>query len=216
MCVIAVSPKGIRQPSEAELREMWENNPHGGGYMLVRKGRVEIHKGFMEWTDFIRSVRSERLSASDPCVYHFRISTQGGINAEMTHPFPVTNNLKIMKALDVVCDIGVAHNGIIPLTSSIDETEYSDTALFVSHYLSWLVRSPSDMMNPNIKQMIAELGQSKFTLMDYKGNISTIGAFYNEDGILLSNRNHLFNYDYCYYGKGEDRKCIAFLKGKFA
>lgn len=192
MCVIAVSKKGIRQPSVSELRSMWVSNPHGAGYMLVRNDRVEIHKGFLYWDDFIRSVRSEKFSASDAVVYHFRISTQAGICEEMTHPFPIVNNLKMMKALDLYCDIGIAHNGIIPLTTTFDETEYSDTALFVSNYVSRIVRSPADMLNPYVQEMIAELGQSKFALMDFKGNIVTIGKFYNHDGILLSNENHIF------------------------
>ena len=209
MCVIAISPKGKRIPSESELLRMWINNPHGGGYMVARHGRVEIHKGFMIWEDFIRSVRSEKFTKNDPVVFHFRIATQGGICPEMTHPFPLTNgNLPIMKALDVVCEIGVAHNGIIPLTSYANGCEYSDTALFIDRYLSFLVRSDSDMMNPNIKRMISELGNSKFALMDHNGNISTVGIFYNHNGVLLSNENHVFALDY--FLKGEDNKCIAF------
>ena len=192
MCVIAVSKKGIRQPTVSELRDMWKTNPHGAGYMFAKNGRVEIHKGFLYWEDFIRSVRSEKFTVSDSVIYHFRISTQGGICEEMTHPFPIVNNLRLMKALDVYCDIGVAHNGIIPLTTSVQEKEFSDTALFVSNYLSFLVRSPSDMENPSVQEMIKELGHSKFALMDFFGNVVTIGQFYNQDGLLVSNENHLF------------------------
>jgi len=42
--------------------------------------------------------------------------------------------------------------------------------------------------------MIKELAQSKLAMMDGQGNISTIGDFFDEDGILLSNKNHLFRY----------------------
>ena len=195
MCVIAISEKGVRQPNENEFRTMWEHNPHGAGYMFARNGKVEIHKGFMCFDDFIRSVHNEMFTFQDSVIYHFRISTQAGITPEMTHPFPITNqNINIMKALDVICNIGVAHNGIIPLTASLHEKEYSDTALFVHKYLSNLVRSPADMQNENIKSMIKELAQSKLAMMDGQGNISTIGDFFDEDGILLSNKNHLFRY----------------------
>ena len=208
MCVIAVSPKGIKQPSVSDLRSMWVQNPHGGGYMLIRNDRIVIHKGFMYWDDFIRSVRSEHLTKADPVVYHFRISTQGGINPQMTHPFPITHHLQYTKALDAECDIAVAHNGIIPLTSSAFEKEYSDTALFVTKYLSWLVRYPEDINNKSIQTMIQELGNSKFVLMNYRGDIATIGKFYNHDGILLSNENHLYKYEY--FTKGDVTKCFAF------
>ena len=195
MCVIAVSKKGIKQPSEKDLKKMWEHNSHGGGYMSVRNGRVEIHKGFLEWADFIRSVRMEKFTENDPVVYHFRISTQGGVNPEMTHPFPLTHKLKLMKALDVVCDIGVAHNGIIPMTTSKEEKEYSDTALFVSKYLPYLIRSVSDLQIPQIRSVIEELGSySKFAFMDCNGNIYTVGRFYDHKGILLSNENHLIDW----------------------
>ena len=207
MCVIAVSPKGERQPTEKELYAMWVNNPHGGGYMSVRKNRVEIHKGFLYWEDFIRSVKAEKFTSADPVVYHFRISTQGGICEEMTHPFPITHQLSMMTALDVVCDVGVAHNGIIPLTTTKEETEYSDTALFVSKYLSWLVRSPSDILNPNIKTMIEELGESKFALLNCKGDISIIGRFFAHSGVLVSNEYYLN--DYGFMAKGGLSRCIG-------
>lgn len=194
MCVIAVSKKGIRQPSEKELFSMWETNPHGAGYMTIRNGKVEIHKGFLEWEDFIRSVRSEKFTINDPVVYHFRIATQGGINPEMTHPFPLTSNLKYLKGLDLICDIGIAHNGIISLTTTKHDNDFSDTALFIAKYMTWLIRSPSDMQIKSIQTMIYELAYSKFAMMDFNGNIVTIGKFYDHDGILLSNENHLFDW----------------------
>lgn len=213
MCVIAVSKKGDRQPSVSELRSMWDHNPHGAGYMFARDGKLEIHKGFMDWNDFIRSVRYERFTSEDSVVYHFRIATQGGINPYMTHPFPITHVLHFSEVIDLECEVGVAHNGIIPITSSIDEKKYSDTALFVCNYLSWMIRYPHDINNKYIQKMISELGgNSKFALMNYKGEIATIGLFYNHNGVLLSNENHLFRSHFLM--KGGDYKCIASLKEK--
>lgn len=210
MCVIAISPKGIKQPSFDDLKTMWNHNPHGAGYMFAHDGKLEIHKGFMEWQDFVRSVRSEHFTASDSVVYHFRISTQAGINPFMTHPFPLTEHLPLMKALDLECQIGIAHNGIIPLTSDPSNKEYSDTALFIAHYMTKIVRSPADILNPYIKEMIEQLGNSKFVLMDSEGNISTVGKFHDHHGILLSNENHMFFNWGKYYQKGvvENVLCV--------
>ena len=190
MCVIAVSKKGIKQPTEKELSLMWKHNPDGAGYMFSRKNHVFIHKGFLYWADFIRSVRSERFTENDSVVYHFRIATQGGINEAMTHPFPLSNSLSHMSALDIRCDIGIAHNGIIPLTSD-PKSEYSDTALFITKYMSALVRSPLDLLNPNILTMIEQLAHSKFAIMDKYGNVTTIGTFSEQNGILYSNQLHI-------------------------
>lgn len=212
MCVIAVSEKGIRQPTEKELSLMWKGNPDGGGYMCIRNGKVMIHKGFLEWKDFIRSVRSEKFTPDDPVVYHFRIATQGGINAEMTHPFPLSNDIHHMSALDVSCEIGVAHNGIIPLTADKNNKDFSDTALFVTQYLSALVRSPFDLLNPHILTMIERLGNSKFALMDRYGNITTIGKFETENGILVSNRYYLIMEQ---FRKGGEKDVLRFQGQSF-
>ena len=91
MCIICVSKPGVRQPDENTIRTMFYRNPHGAGYMFARDGRVEIRKGFMRLDEYLRAIREERFTAADSVVYHFRISTQAGVNPEMTHPFPLSN-----------------------------------------------------------------------------------------------------------------------------
>ena len=145
MCIICVSRSGIGQPTEKTIRTMFRNNPHGAGYMVARGGRVFIHKGFMDVESFLRALKSEHFTKKDSVVYHFRISTQAGVKPEMTHPFPLSNRRDLMRELDVECACGVAHNGIIRMTSDPNEKKYSDTAIFITDYLSRLVRKPSDL-----------------------------------------------------------------------
>ena len=192
MCVIAISGRGARQPSIAELRAMFYHKPHGAGYMLARAGRVEIHKGFMDFESFRYAVLSERFTKSDPVVYHFRISTQAGVNPEMTQPFPLTSRPKITKALDVLCSVGIAHNGIIPITTDHTQTEYSDTALFITGYLAGMIRGTGDIAIPELQSEIESMiGWSRLAIMDGTGEIATIGKFTEHNGILLSNLNHI-------------------------
>lgn len=207
MCVIAISPKGARQPTKAEFLSMWNKNPHGGGYMSARYGQVEIHKGFMCFSDFYRSVCNEHFTKNDSVVYHFRISTQGGINAEMTHPFPLCSDFDILSALDVSCSVGIAHNGIIRMTSDFNN-KYSDTALFIAEYMTRLVRSVDDLHDEKIMDMLSLLTGSKLAIMDKNGEVYTIGDFHNENGILLSNKYHLIPNMYT-WTKGEIEKCIV-------
>ena len=187
MCIICSSAAGVRQPSEAQLRRMFDANPHGAGYMVARSGRVEISKGFMTWEEFIRAVRYEKFTPADPVVYHFRISTQAGVGPEMTHPFPLTSNIANCKMLDVSCPVGVAHNGVIRLTSDPTDREYSDTAHYIAEFLHLLVRDPDDLRDPRVLDAIRRTTGSKWAILDGSGYIATVGDFLEEDGLLFSN-----------------------------
>ena len=191
MCIICVSKSGVRQPGEAAIRAMFLRNPHGAGYMVARGGRVQIHKGFMDLDDYLRAIRTEHFTASDSVVYHFRISTQAGVNPEMTHPFPLSNQPARLRKLDLRCRVGVAHNGIIRLTSDPDNDQYSDTAIFITQYLSRLIRSRADLRDRLLLDEIFQIARSKFAIMDGSGYVATVGEFVNERGLLFSNHTYL-------------------------
>lgn len=192
MCIIAVSKKGIRQPSLDQMKTMFTNNPDGAGYMYARDGKVHIHKGFMLWEDFERAVKSENFTADDPVVYHFRISTQAGVKPEMTHPFPLTENLKQCEALDLTCPVGLAHNGVISMTSFNKKTRFSDTAYFIAWYMTKLIRNGEDITDPYVNDMIDVMTNSKWAIMDgLTGEIVTVGKFNNTKGLLFSNYSYV-------------------------
>ncbi len=109
MCIICVSPRKVRQPSLATIKTMFLRNPHGAGYMFARDGIVHISKGYMDVESYIEALRREHFTAKDAVVYHFRISTQAGVNPAMTHPFPLSNKLAHMKALQGVQRHGAVH-----------------------------------------------------------------------------------------------------------
>ena len=187
MCVICVSKKGVRQPNISEIKNMWESNPHGAGYMFTRNGHVEIKKGFMELDDFIDAIESEEFTDDDVVIYHFRISTQAGVTPEMTHPFPLSDDLKDMNLLECECSVGIAHNGIIRLTSN-NNKDYSDTALFITEYLPALIRDTEDITDRRVKKIIKELAGSKLAMLNDNGDVSIIGDFYGIGcGLLFSN-----------------------------
>ena len=187
MCIICVSPKRVRQPNVTTIRRMFQNNPDGAGYMVARDGKVIISKGFMNVDEYIEAIRAEHFTAKDPVVYHFRISTQAGVNPEMTHPFPLSNRIEHMKVLDVECPCGVAHNGVIRLTADPRNREYSDTALFIANYLSLIIREPGDLKDERVLKLIHRLAGSKLAIMDADGYIATVGGYINQKGRLFSN-----------------------------
>lgn len=210
MCIIAVSKKGAKQPTLEQLHTMYNNNPDGAGYMYARNGKVAIHKGFMSWDDFKRAIKNEHFTAKDPVVYHFRISTQAGIKPTMTHPFPLTSNIEYCEKLDITaCNVGIAHNGIIRMTSRAKETRFSDTALFIADYMSKLIRNRQDVSDLAILNMIDHLTNSKWAILTGDGEIATVGNFVNTGGILYSNGTYMpykkvitkFNFDDYYDGQ---------------
>ncbi len=190
MCIICVSPRGVRQPSAAVIWSMFENNPHGAGYMVARNGKVRISKGYMTIEDYLHALRQERFGKEDSVVYHFRISTQAGVRPEMTHPFPLSNRLAHMKELDIECRCGIAHNGIIPLTTDPANKEYSDTALFIKEYLTKILHTPRDLRDEGKLKEIGELAKSKLAIMDGSGYIATVGTFIKDNGLLYSNTSY--------------------------
>lgn len=187
MCIICVSPKRVRQPNVTTMRRMFQNNPDGAGYMVAHDGKVIISKGFMNVDEYIEAIRAEHFTAKDPVVYHFRISTQAGVNPQMTHPFPLSNRIEHMKVLDVECSCGVAHNGVIRLTTDRNNHEYSDTALFIANYLSLIIREPGDLKDERVLKLIHRLAGSKLAIMDGDGYIATVGEYINQKGLLFSN-----------------------------
>lgn len=187
MCIICSSAKGVRQPTEAEIIRMFEANPHGAGYMVARSGKVEISKGYMDLASYLRAIRYEAFTAADSVVYHFRISTQAGIAPSMTHPFPLSARLEDMKELECACSCGVAHNGVIRMTTDPRDTEYSDTARFIAMYMTKIVRTKKDLKDPAILEILRQLTGSRLAIMDRTGYIATVGDWIREDGLLFSN-----------------------------
>ena len=146
---------------------------------------------FMDVDEYIEAIRAEHFTAKDPVVYHFRISTQAGVNPQMTHPFPLSNRIEHMKVLDVECRCGVAHNGIIRLTTDPTNKEYSDTALFIANYLSEIIRCSEDLKDEGVLKLVHRLAGSKLAIMDGSGYVATVGSFINEKGLLFSNDSYL-------------------------
>lgn len=202
MCIICVSDYGVKQPSKTTMQNMWSANPHGAGYMYYRDGKVYTRKGFMKFTDFWNAVSSERFTEDDVVAYHFRISTQGGVNPEMTQPFFFTKDIVKTKELAGEAKLGIMHNGIIQMTSDGNK-EYSDTAQFVANYLPLIIRNTKDLDNERKRDIIRELIQSRMVFLDCRGKVTLVGDFVQEkDGLIYSNRTYKPRKPYAYYGGG--------------
>lgn len=88
MCIAIVTTPGKRM-SEKALFRGWSINQDGGGIAFVRKGRVEIRKGFFKYNDFHKAYSDafDEVGQESPFLIHMRIGTSGLKNANNTHPF---------------------------------------------------------------------------------------------------------------------------------
>lgn len=212
MCIIVVKPKGIELPSEEILKNCFDNNKDGAGYMYwnpnkisSEKGAIVIRKGFMTFGAIKESLSTVGLTKDHIIVYHFRIATHGGISPENTHPFPVEAPTNRLKALKVCTDLAVAHNGILAIKPKTDNM--SDTQEFIQAILSQpLVRNGIISKDEDIMRRInEELGTSRLCILD-RDRLSLLGKGWireESSGIMFSNASYEAKIPYRYYTSTE-------------
>lgn len=194
MCVIAVKQIGVDMPKEQRLKEMWDRNKDGAGFMYHDPvdNSVKISKGYMHFDDFKNALNdvSNKFSLKDiPMIMHFRITTHGGTSPENTHPFPVTSNVRHLQALDLKTNLGVAHNGVINSVGT--EAKLSDTQIYIRDVLTaFRGLSGENFLHTHAKIIDSTIGASKLAFLDNSGVITTFGTFLessDKDGLKYSN-----------------------------
>ena len=198
MCIIAYKAAEQNFPSKKTLHRCFDNNPDGAGFMYNASGTVYIKKGFTTFNSFWKTLRSVREEYGDyiPYVMHFRISTQAGTRPDCTHPFPLSKHMKDLRLLDTSAKFGIAHNGIISLTSEWGykkEITYSDTMKFVTDYLSLIIKNKNWYKSEDTKQLIEKLmGSSRLAVLDDTGHCELLGSGWVEhNGIWYSNSSFM-------------------------
>lgn len=201
MCIIAYKPLNVAFPEENILQNCFDNNDDGAGFMYTHNGEVHIHKGYETFEKFMAALNKARAITGDkvPYVMHFRIATQG-YERTMTHPFPLSSKMENLKRLHYKCSIGVAHNGILDITSDGAKT-YSDTMKFITDYLSNIIQSFDWYKNKRTKKLIEYLiDGSRLAILDAHSHCELMGKGWEKDnGVYYS--NHTWAYKkYSYTG----------------
>ena len=197
MCVICYKPKGVAMPSDTTLKTCFENNSDGAGFMLTYKHQVIIEKGFKTYNAFRDALDKaiKKYGTESPYVLHFRISTQGGCRQDCCHPYPLNADMNELRKLRLKTDIGVAHNGIISLTSSGYKTQvtYNDTMKFITDYLSLIIKDKHYYKDADTIKLIERLCESRLAILDADGHCELIGSGWSleiEDGCYYSNGSY--------------------------
>lgn len=188
MCIIAYKPSGAPFPSKTKIKTMFKNNPNGAGFMYSDGENVYIKKGLMTLGEFNAELDKVREHIEYPFVMHFRITTNGGTSRGMTHPFPLSSDLKALTATEATTIIGIAHNGIIPMTQYA--SKISDTAQFIRQYLTRLIKSESDL-DSDMLDVIEECIDSKMAILTQSADVFLLGSFVEDgNGVYYSNTSY--------------------------
>lgn len=176
MCIAIYKPEGKIIPY-ATLKECYDANPDGAGFMYAEDKQLHIQKGFFTLQDFYKEyVKHQDKKA----VLHFRIKTHGKIDTTNCHPFAVNPAL------------GFVHNGII---SGFGDADHSDTIGFNHGVLQPLVHKWGNLalFQDPMKDLIeSRIGYSKLIFLDRHGNHNILNEAKGiwDDGIWYSNNSY--------------------------
>jgi glutamine amidotransferase len=176
MCIAIYKPEGKIIPYNT-LKECYDANPDGAGFMYAENKVLHIEKGFFSLKDFYQSyVKHQDKQA----VLHFRIKTHGKIDKTNCHPFAINNSL------------GFVHNGVI---SGFGDTDHSDTIGFNNKVLQPLVHKWGNLalFQDPMKDLIeSRIGYSKLIFLDRHGNHNILNEQKGvwDDGVWYSNTSY--------------------------
>ena len=196
MCVIVTKEMNQKMPSKETLKQCFLANPDGCGFMYNYENEVYIEKGFMTFESFYARLKEldEQIGLKKRAVvFHFRISTSGLIDEGNCHPYPICNDIRVMRSTYLKCkDVAFCHNGIIrdytPKSKLIN-----DTQCFGIHVLDKFYELNHEFYkDKDICRMLKLLCKSKLCFLNSDGEIYYIGDFVDVKGNSCSNNYFTF------------------------
>lgn len=189
MCMISVKFSGDELPKEEHLIEASIKNKDGIGVCYWKFGKTEVYikKDFKDVNDLIMWLK-ENITKDDVCVIHFRLATHGLVDEGNRHPFPITKNTELLRKTNLVCQMAVAHNGV--LSQYAEHKKFSDTQKFVLDILSEETIK-NNLENEKIRKLIDNfLGGDKLVILTHTGLVYLFGNWVKEGAILYSNKTY--------------------------
>jgi hypothetical protein len=205
MCTIAVKSKGVGMPRKKCLKNCFENNSDGAGFMYLDREHksVVIDKGYMTWEVFWKAVCRMNFTKDDTVVFHFRLATTGLTCAANCHPFPLSQDEDDLKSAFIHTDVAVVHNGVF----GKGEGTMSDTMVHVRDIFS------DPLIKENLDSLVIQtlldeyVVGSKLAFLDSEGDITLFGGPWPKDeGIWYSNDD--YERVYVRYGFGGEYEYV--------
>lgn len=198
MCIAIAKPIGVDIPNDDILTNCFKNNPDGAGFAFNHNNEVVIRKGYMKLKDFLDAFHKydKKFNFKNRGVLiHTRITTHGGTNPQMCHPFPINSDEGALKKIEYCSPFAIVHNGIISLTSSeaTRKKDMSDTAIFVQKYLTKIAKNKNWFNNKANIELVEELIDSKMAVLNGNGKIIMTSGFTEDNGVFYSNSSYKEN-----------------------
>jgi hypothetical protein len=190
MCVISISPRGVKPFTEAEVKDFWDRNPDGAGVGIdLGNGVVLYEKGFMNLPSLLQWLKkAEKVHDLTKSLYviHCRIGTSGGKRQETTHPFLLSTSYEDLCRTSYMGNRNIAfHNGVITGFSGIINPNSSDTMDFVAGMTPLLYHKQNKIRKFIVEKLITT---DKLCILNGSGEPVLYGTFIKkEDGRIYSN-----------------------------
>lgn len=190
MCLIL-----IKEPEYeidfSRLRTAVVNNPHGWGYVIPDRGKLEIRRFYDKDGTNPDDVAKVLEDAIDQRVFlHLRWATAGNNSKFNCHPFPV------LKQRRDGMQVWLMHNGTISDFKGDSQQVESDTHRFTKEIMTPLLQrtmkytgKKACISDPFVHDIMKKYagGFSKLVLVDNYGNHSIVGDGTSEEGYWASN-----------------------------
>ena len=175
MCVIIAKPSKAQMPTIATIKAAIATNPHGSAIVWVKNGQLETFKTLKaeEMLDYYTEHFDELKTA--PFVFHARIATNGSKSLKNCHGWKTLNG-----------HAAFFHNGILNIESRGDMT---DSETFLRDIYEPIANNLGH--RKAVRAINAIIGGSKFAFIGDTGEIKLYGHYFNVDGVMYSNLNHV-------------------------
>jgi len=176
MCLAIVMPE-TKETNISYLRNGYDSNSHGAGFVYSQGGKLYSQKGFFTFEDFLEEYN--KIPDNCPCLVHFRFRSAGATDAANCHPFAVNENISFI------------HNGTLPTGSS---TEFSDTYWFNESILKPYLIQDKNYLDKNLVIDLGHLigGGNKLCFLNNEGKTFIVNESkgYWEKGNWYSNKSY--------------------------
>lgn len=191
MCLIIIKPENIDFPNRNLLFKAFKNNPDGAGIAYNKHDNLYIHKGYMTFNHFIDFYDDiiTKLNKNSTLVLHFRKVSRGKVNPDLTHPFPISDDINILTKTFIKTQYAVAHNGTIKEMDKYlkKNRQLSDTIIFIKEYLKLISENENWFYKECNKKLLEKMleGQ-RMCILNNKGELMIFGQFFEYNGLLFS------------------------------
>lgn len=199
MCVILLSPKGNKAPTEEQIKQAYRRNPDGAGFAYCDKSdhnKVKWEKGFMTVEELLERLQPLEQWTDTTLAIHFRIGTAGKNDVHTCHPFPISTDFGDLRKTSGTGAV-LFHNGVLDKGGLLSPLS-SDTQDFVVAFAPLFKKySKSKVRDHFIEETV--LG-SRLLLMYDDNKVKLYGDWKKSDdgNLLVSNKLWETSYYYTY------------------